>query len=87
VVESVVGPWAKEKLSCLAKYLEEYTKILRKQPGLAYIYVDAFSGFGTHRVRENRVRDTAQLDFTLLRNHLDEDSGHQEYLKGSPRVS
>jgi len=87
VVESVVGPWAKEKLNCLAKYLEEYTKILRKQPGFTYIYVDAFSGSGTHRVRETRVRDTAQLDFTLLKNHLDEDSGHQEYLKGSPRVA
>jgi len=81
VVESVVGPWAKEKLNCLAKYLEEYTKILRKQPGLAYIYVDEFSGSGTHRVRETRGRDAAQLDFTLLKNDLDEDSGHQEYLK------
>ena len=43
-----VGPWAREKLDHLRRYLVEYTKkILSKQPWCEqYIYIDAFAGSG-----------------------------------------
>jgi hypothetical protein len=28
-----VGPWAKEKLEALGRYLDFYTKVLKNQPG------------------------------------------------------
>ncbi len=47
-----VGPWARDKLERLGKYLAAYTRILSKQPWLeGYIYVDAFAGAGRAQVR------------------------------------
>jgi three-Cys-motif partner protein len=85
--ESSVGPWAKEKLDCLGRYLHEYTRILRKQPGFRYVYVDAFSGSGIYRIHGHTRKDTDQLDLSDVTQHLFENPEHQEYIKGSPRVA
>jgi three-Cys-motif partner protein len=81
---STVGPWAKEKLTCLGKYLHAYSTILHKQQSLRYVYVDAFSGPGTHRLRqgsatERSLSSVAQFPF--------EDPEHAEYIRGSPRIA
>lgn len=41
----VVGPWAREKLDALARYLDFYTKVLKNQRWRT-IYLDAFAGGG-----------------------------------------
>ena len=40
-----VGPWAKDKLDALARYLDYYTKVLKNGPWRT-VYVDAFAGGG-----------------------------------------
>ena len=40
-----VGPWARDKLDALARYLEFYTKVLKNQPWRT-IYLDAYAGGG-----------------------------------------
>ncbi len=40
---AVVGPWAKEKLDALGRYLDFYSKVLKNQSWRT-IYVDAFAG-------------------------------------------
>jgi len=40
-----VGPWAKEKLDALARYLDFYTKVLKNQRWRT-IYLDAYAGGG-----------------------------------------
>lgn len=83
---ATVGPWAREKLDCLAKYLDAYTKILRKQTHLTYIYIDAFSGAGRHRIRT--TNDSAdQLDLAIVAQLVRDDPEHQEFVAGSPRVA
>ena len=47
-----VGLWAKEKLACLEKCLQAYTKNLRKKKFKGYFYVDAFAGPGSLKVRK-----------------------------------
>src|SRR5438309_1595055 len=47
---AVVGPWAKEKLDALERYLDFYTKVLKNQPWEA-IYIDAYAGGGRAAVR------------------------------------
>ena len=42
---AIVGPWAKEKLEALQRYLDFYTKVLKNQPWDT-IYVDAYAGGG-----------------------------------------
>lgn len=87
---STVGPWAKEKLECLHKYLSAYTTIMAKQSSWCrgYIYVDAFAGPGHHRIRQE-ARDASQalLDLELVSEYQLKDTGQQEYIKGSPRVA
>ena len=52
-----VGPWAREKLECLRKYLHAYTTIFnetkkkRRWPE-GYFYINAFAGPGTLKVRQ-----------------------------------
>ena len=65
MVESIVGPWAKDKLVRLAKYLHAYTTIMQKQQWCRrYIYIDAFAGPGAHAVRKRA--GTATLQDALL---------------------
>jgi len=43
-----VGPWSEVKLEIVRAYASEYAKILSKQPGLEFIYIDAFASSGHH---------------------------------------
>ncbi len=87
---STVGPWAKEKLECLHKYLSAYTTIMAKQSSWCrgFVYVDAFAGPGHHHIRQE-VRDKSQvsLELELVSEYQLNDAGQQEYIKGSPRVA
>ncbi len=80
-----VGPWAREKLDRLGKYLAAYTKILSRQRGLKYVYVDAFAAAGRAVVRRKSADDdaTVALDLGLPT----EDVETREVLDGSPRVA
>lgn len=81
-----VGPWAREKLACLRKYLEAYTMILRKQSWCqGYFYIDAFAGPGLLQVRrEQRDPDQLLLD---VAGYANDDAGAKEYIAGSPHVA
>ena len=45
-----VGPWARDKLDALARYLEFYTKVLKNQRWRT-LYLDAYAGGGRAVVR------------------------------------
>ncbi len=82
-----VGPWAREKLTCLGKYLSAYTTILRKQRFKGYFYIDAFAGPSRLKVREGHEEDAAQQFLIEPGEHAPDDAGKVEYIKGSPRVA
>lgn len=85
--ESVVGPWAKDKLERLGKYLHAYTTILRKYDFDGYFYIDAFAGPGDHKVRQQSkaVNKTARLFDPP--DYIAQEPEQQQYLAGSPRVA
>lgn len=57
-----VGPWAREKLERLRKYLSAYTTILSKQEWAAgYVYVDAFAGAGKSVLRRTGGPEEREL--------------------------
>ena len=83
-----VGPWAKEKLRCLSKYLNAYTTILRRQQFKGYFYIDAFAGPGTLKVRRKQAKnDSSQLLLIDLSEDIASDPGEAEYISGSPRIA
>jgi three-Cys-motif partner protein len=88
MVESLVGPWAQDKLDRLGKYLNAYTTIMRKQPWCSgFVYVDALAGPGRHKVRgkeEQLDLDTLLLDVATFSR---EDAGQARFIDGSPRVA
>lgn len=51
-----VGPWAQEKLDALERYLDYYTKVLKRQPWRT-IYFDAFAGGGQAAIRRRPSSD------------------------------
>jgi three-Cys-motif partner protein len=79
-----VGPWVRDKLERLHKYLKAYTTIMRKRQWEGYFYIDAFAGSGQIRVRGRTPLSEEQM--TLVPS-LSEDSEAQEVLNGSPRVA
>lgn len=81
---AVVGPWAKEKLEALERYLDFYTKVLKNQRWRT-IYVDAFAGGGRALVRN----DAAQGDesIPLFEPEPASDVDRTELIDGSPRVA
>lgn len=81
---AVVGPWAKEKLDALARYLDFYTKVLKNQPWRT-IYVDAFAGGGRAVVRVEPGLDAA-VALPLL-DEQEVDAEQRELIDGSPRVA
>jgi three-Cys-motif partner protein len=87
MAKSLVGPWAKDKLDRLGKYLNAYTKIMRKQTKFdGYYYIDAFAGPGEHEIRDKRAPNLRNL----LLNVADFGQSAQEqqrFLAGSPRVA
>ena len=81
-----VGPWAEDKLECLRKYLSAYTTILRKQRFKGYVYVDAFAGAGTAKIRRKKAGDADNQAF-LSALGLGEDQGQERFILGSPRIA
>lgn len=82
-----VGPWVKEKLQCLDKYLNAYTKILRKQKFKGYFYIDAFAGPGMLKVRQKQTNSSLQQSLFNVSEYGKEDSGEAKYINGSPNVA
>lgn len=87
MARSIVGAWAKDKLTRLEKYLQAYTTIMRKQSWIdSYTYIDAFAGPGEHKVRDNKRAPSGNklLDVSDFgQSHVEQ----QEFLAGSPRVA
>jgi three-Cys-motif partner protein len=77
----VVGPWAKDKLDALQRYLDYYTKVLKNQRWRT-IYVDAFAGGG-----RAVIRAAPSSDQILLIGENEADVDQIELIKGSPRVA
>ena len=77
-----VGPWAKEKLVALHRYLDFYTKVL-KNGRWRTVYVDAFAGGGQARIRQpdTSISGPSLLDFEP------DDPEQQEVIAGSPRIA
>lgn len=79
-----VGPWAKEKLDALARYLDFYTKVLKNQPWRT-VYLDAFAGGGRAIVRVKDRAPTAGPSLFCEEPPIDADA--RELIDGSPRVA
>lgn len=85
--DGAVGPWAKEKLELLRRYLEAYTTILRTKNFQDFYYIDAFAGAGQAPLRKpNQIDDDQFLDLDIASYHLN-DEGEISYVKGSPRIA
>jgi three-Cys-motif partner protein len=83
--DSLVGPWAREKLDSLNHYLTYYTRRLKKQTQWRKIYVDAFAGRGTSRVRSKASAPSFCND--LFTPAMAPEEEEAQVLKGSPRVA
>lgn len=79
-----VGPWAKEKLDALARYLDFYTKVLKNQPWRT-IYLDAYAGGGRAVVRAEERSAHAVEDLFGEVPPIDIDA--RDLVDGSPRVA
>lgn len=79
-----VGPWAKEKLDALARYLDFYTKVLKNQPWRT-VYLDAFAGGGRAIVRVKERAPTAGPSLFCEEPPIDADA--RELIDGSPLVA
>lgn len=89
MAESVVGPWAKDKLDRLAKYLNAYTTIMKGQEWCkGYHYIDAFAGPGMHELRQQSESpiDTQPALIEFLDDGAEPEE-QQQFLDGSPRVA
>lgn len=87
-----VGPWAKDKLERLRKYLAAYTAIMASQSWAeGFVFVDAFAGAGHALVRRPDTAPTVDgFDFTALEAADDEPAEDPELtpvLDGSPAVA
>jgi three-Cys-motif partner protein len=81
---AVVGPWAKEKLEALERYLDFYTKVLKNQRWRT-IYVDAFAGGGRALVRAEPAQGNESIP--LFEPEPVSDVDRSELIDGSPRVA
>jgi len=79
-----VGPWAKEKLDALARYLDFYTKVLKNQPWQT-IYLDAYAGGGRALIRAEERTASSGPDLFGATPPIDVDA--RELIDGSPRVA
>jgi three-Cys-motif partner protein len=77
----VVGPWAREKLDALRRYLDFYTTALKNQRWRT-IYADAFAGGG-----RAVIRAIPTPDLTPLLDEDQVDADQVEFIDGSPRVA
>ncbi len=79
-----VGPWAKEKLEALARYLDFYTKVLKNQRWRT-IYLEAYAGGGRAVVRVEERADVGGGG--LFGDEPPIDAEARELIDGSPRVA
>ena len=84
---AVVGPWAKDKLDKLGRYLEYYTTVLKNQAWCRTIYVDAFAGGGRAIVRQGNSKSVPETGIPLFDDEIPEVQEQTEFLDGSPRVA
>ncbi|MQA66012.1 MAG: three-Cys-motif partner protein TcmP [Alphaproteobacteria bacterium] len=83
-----VGPWAREKLDCLGRYLREYTKIMKKQDWCrGYYYFDAFAGAGRNAIRQLEKKDNPNLLPLEISSMHSNDPEELSYVNGSPFVA
>lgn len=80
----VVGPWAREKLDALARYLDFYSKVLKNQPWRT-IYLDAYAGGGRAVVRAPESALPGEPN--LFGEEMPIDTESRELIDGSPRVA
>lgn len=82
-----VGPWAREKLSYLEKYLRAYTTILRKQKFKGYFYIDGFAGGGQAPLRSASTAEPGHQNSIFPELNLQDEPEVAQYIDGSPRVA
>ncbi|MFO0916665.1 MAG: three-Cys-motif partner protein TcmP [Pirellulales bacterium] len=90
MAESVVGPWAVDKLDRLGKYLSAYTTIMKEQKWCeGFCYIDAFAGPGEHelRTKEQGQPDTKTSPLVDVASFGQAQDEQQQFLAGSPRVA
>lgn len=79
-----VGPWARDKLDALARYLEFYTKVMKNQPWRT-LYLDAYAGGGRAIVRTCDRPPARGAD--LFSDAPPIDTEIREFIDGSPRIA
>lgn len=79
-----VGPWAKEKLDALARYLEFYAAVLKNQAWCRTVYFDGFAGGGRAAVRQQGQTSEPLALFEEERAIAAEE---RELIDGSPRIA
>lgn len=79
--ENTVGPWAKEKLDALEKYLKYYCSVLKNQ-GFTLVYVDGFAGAPVTTIRQPSTR--AQVSELWSEAGIDDFKDIDEFVLGSP---
>lgn len=82
-----VGPWAKEKLAALGRYLDYYTTYLKKTPYWRKIYFDAYAGGGRAVVRKAQAEASDPKQVVLFDAPAPIDAEERELIDGSPRVA
>ena len=89
MAKSTVGPWARDKLDRLGKYLHAYTTIMRKQEWCdGFTYIDAFAGPGEHEIRRRQSSRPSPKELLIDASEFGRsDKDQQEFIAGSPRVA
>lgn len=89
VTDGTVGPWAREKLTYLDKYLQAYTTILQKQSWCkTFIYIDVFAGSGKAPLRKYKNQNADENTLLDVANYIKEEEKETEaYVHGSPKVA
>ena len=78
-----VGPWAKEKLDALQRYLDFYTKVFKNNKNYRTIYFDGFAGGGQAVLRRQNQQNINHYDL------FDENTEAEEieFIDGSPKIA
>lgn len=77
--DSVVGPWAAQKLDALQSYLEAYCIALSKQ-GFRRVYIDAFAGSPVARIRSKDI----EIEPNAFFEEEVDAQAQEEFVLGSP---
>lgn len=80
-----VGPWAKQKLDALQRYLEAYMKVMQNQR-FKLFYIDAFAGAGVFSVRAVGAKAAPFSASPLFSDEIPAEDIAEitEYIAGSP---